>query len=436
MTHSSLLRVQVAAPRRRLDVSLPAEVALWEILPEVLRGLGWSHDPSRTVLVTAGGKRLDPERGLLGQDVADGDVLTAAHHEEHRPAVLHDDLVEAVHERSREVLASWGPGSAERAGTLVPLTLVGLVLVVLLVSRLPAGTSAAVGAGALLVLAVTVLMTRAAGPSWAPVAGGWLGVPITMVTGWHASVAGGLGATEATVASGAAAAAVGLVAPVMASSRWPLSTPPLVVMAVWGLAEAVSTTVGPPRWEVLLVVLALGCLVATAVPSFAVGATVTRGQAEGSGVDVARLDADIFLAHRLVLSLQWSGTVLLLTVVPFVVPHGMAATAVLLVVLLVRLLRLRHQRSSTVVATGLVGAGVTVTWLVLHVVLHQPAWLPGVLGVLLAGALLIPLVVVAVPRGASGAWWGWLGDTAETVLVVSLPLTVTVTLAGERWFTW
>ncbi|GGD12793.1 EsaB/YukD family protein [Nocardioides daphniae] len=440
MATPSLLRVQVTAQRRRLDVSLPAEVALWEFLPEVLRGLGWRHDHARTVLVTAAGRRLDPERGLHGQDVVDGDVLTVAHAQEHQPAVLRDDLIEAVHERARVVLPSWSDGAAARARVVAPLVLAGLVVAVLSTAPLPPLLVAVASSGTLGVLAVAAYVGRD-GPTWGAVTTAWLAVACASSVGRSGALVLGLGAGDVGVVAALAAGAVGLVALLVHGAYWPLHLPPLVAVAVWTAAGALTVPVGVPRWEVLLVVLAGATLVSTAVPALTVGATVARNRGEPeSTIDVERLDVDILTAHRLVLALHLAGSLLLLALVPYAVGGGALPVGALLVLGAVRLLRLRHQRTAAMVAAGLASALLTSAWLVLHVVLARPDWVPWVLAVALGAAVAVCLATAltggARERAGAGAWWGWCGDAAEMVLVVVLPLTVTAALWWDRWFTW
>ena len=80
-TASSLLRVTVASATRRVDLVLPGSVPLAELLPELARSVGLL-DPSTVYagyrVVTADGRELVEDGGLIIQGVEDGGLLTVS----------------------------------------------------------------------------------------------------------------------------------------------------------------------------------------------------------------------------------------------------------------------------------------------------------------------------------------------------------------------
>jgi ESX secretion system protein EccD len=162
-------RVTVVAPRTRIDVALPAGVAVADLLPMLLemakettpdggaRHGGWC-------LAKLGDSPLDPSRTLASLGVVDGELLQLRKRAENPPPPLYDDVVDAIAESSPDSYRPWTKQTANRIGYIA-------------------------GALALLTAAVTVLMT---GPMFG---GSHLGAAIT--AGAAAIVCVGLGAVIA-----------------------------------------------------------------------------------------------------------------------------------------------------------------------------------------------------------------------------------------------
>lgn len=162
-------RVTVVAPRTRIDVALPADVAVADILPMLLdmakekapdggaRHGGWC-------LAKLGGDQLDPSRTLGSLGVVDGDLLQLRKRSDNPPPPLYDDVVDAIAEATP---ASYRPWTHETAAKIAHVA----------------------GALALIVAAFALLM---AGPLGG---GGHLGPAITAGVATIAAIA--LGATLA-----------------------------------------------------------------------------------------------------------------------------------------------------------------------------------------------------------------------------------------------
>ncbi|MDQ3404461.1 MAG: type VII secretion integral membrane protein EccD [Actinomycetota bacterium] len=162
-------RVTVVAPRTRIDVALPADVAVADLLPMLLemakettpdggaRHGGWC-------LAKLGDNPLDPSRTLGSLGIVDGDMLQLRKRAENPPPPLYDDVVDAIAESAPDSYRPWTKETANRIGHIA-------------------------GALALLIGAFTVFM---AGPMWG---GGNLGSAIT--AGASAVVAVAIGAVIA-----------------------------------------------------------------------------------------------------------------------------------------------------------------------------------------------------------------------------------------------
>ncbi|GAA4564838.1 type VII secretion integral membrane protein EccD [Micromonospora coerulea] len=157
-----LARVTISAPQRRVDVALPEQVPLAELLPEVLRhaGEGLADDGERHggwLLRRTDGAVLATAQALLPQGVRDGEVLHLVPARAQWPELEYDDVVEAIADGARRRGAAWSPAAtrvAALAGAGVPLA-VGLLAVLAGGPGQPAGWPVAAAVALLLVLAGT-----------------------------------------------------------------------------------------------------------------------------------------------------------------------------------------------------------------------------------------------------------------------------------------
>ncbi|GAB3486494.1 type VII secretion integral membrane protein EccD [Amycolatopsis cihanbeyliensis] len=114
-------RVTVVAPRTRIDVALPADVAVADLLPMLLemareatpdggaRHGGWA-------LAKLGDAPLDPSRTLASLGVIDGELLQLRRRNENPPPPLYDDVVDAIAESDPGSFRPWTKETAQRIG--------------------------------------------------------------------------------------------------------------------------------------------------------------------------------------------------------------------------------------------------------------------------------------------------------------------------------
>ncbi|KAA9162887.1 type VII secretion integral membrane protein EccD [Amycolatopsis acidicola] len=114
-------RVTVVAPRTRIDVALPADVAVADLLPMLLemaretspdggaRHGGWS-------LAKLGDSPLDPSRTLASLGVIDGELLQLRRRNENPPPPLYDDVVDAIADADPDSFRPWTKETANRIG--------------------------------------------------------------------------------------------------------------------------------------------------------------------------------------------------------------------------------------------------------------------------------------------------------------------------------
>lgn len=163
-------RVTVVAPRTRIDVALPADVAIADLLPMLLdmakeatpdggaRHGGWC-------LARLGESPLDPSRTLASLGVVDGDLLQLRRRSDNPPPPLYDDVVDAIAESTPGSYRPWTKETAHRIGHVAAgLSLVLAAVAVLLSGPIVLGgngIAAAIAAGVTAVLAVSVGATIA-----------------------------------------------------------------------------------------------------------------------------------------------------------------------------------------------------------------------------------------------------------------------------------
>ncbi|MEJ2865999.1 type VII secretion integral membrane protein EccD [Actinomycetospora flava] len=158
-------RVSVLAPRTRVDVALPPDVPLADLLPVLLDMTGESGSTGWT-LAPLGQSPVDPARTLASLGVLDGDQLVLRRRADAAPPPLFDDVVDAVAEATPASYRAWGPGIARVLGLCgLALGLAGAVLALVVVGRAPGtagglGTAAVAGVAALLALAFAAVCTR------------------------------------------------------------------------------------------------------------------------------------------------------------------------------------------------------------------------------------------------------------------------------------
>jgi type VII secretion integral membrane protein EccD len=193
-------RVTVVAPRTRIDVALPADVAVADLLPMLLdmareatpdggvRHGGWC-------LAKLGDNPLDPARTLASLGVVDGDLLQLRRRNENPPPPLYDDVVDAIAESDPDSFRPWTKETAQRFGHIAgALALIAAAVALFLSGPLTeggagSGLAAAIagGVGAIALLAAGATIARA----YSAVSTGVLiaacgSLPLAFVAGYHA----------------------------------------------------------------------------------------------------------------------------------------------------------------------------------------------------------------------------------------------------------
>lgn len=180
----------VRAPSRTIDLAVPADVPVADLLPTLLgyggADLGESGvEHEGWVLQRLGGQPFDQESTLDSLGLHEGDTLYLRPRAEALPEVRLDDLVDGIATSMRERPHGWTEDIGRR---LLRVLAVATLLAVLAVLALPgaSGTAraAAATAGGLLLLAGAAAASRAVGDAAAAAVLGFMAGPYLALAGW------------------------------------------------------------------------------------------------------------------------------------------------------------------------------------------------------------------------------------------------------------
>jgi type VII secretion integral membrane protein EccD len=198
----SLARVTIVAPKRRLDVALPDNMLVAELLPHLLRhagdDLGDTGDrQGGWTLRRATGAVLEPTRNLSAQGVRDGELLHLAPGRDDWPELAYDDVVEVIASGARRAARSWGNPATRQCGLAVASALFVLGIVVLSRSGPPWSIAAWVALGVATLLALTgVLLARALSDAQAGAVVAACALPYAFAGGALLATAGSIAVTD------------------------------------------------------------------------------------------------------------------------------------------------------------------------------------------------------------------------------------------------
>ncbi|MER5874076.1 type VII secretion integral membrane protein EccD, partial [Streptomyces sp. NPDC002044] len=141
---AGLCRLTVRAPARTVDLAVPADVPVADLLPAVLGYAGddleeAGIDHGGWVLQRLGSEPLDEERTLESLDLRDGETLYLRPRTEALPEVHLDDLVDGIATALQRQPYGWTPAAAR---TLLRALAVTALLAGLVVLALPGGPGA------------------------------------------------------------------------------------------------------------------------------------------------------------------------------------------------------------------------------------------------------------------------------------------------------
>ncbi|MGW0431714.1 type VII secretion integral membrane protein EccD [Micromonospora sp. NPDC003197] len=268
-------RVTVVAPHSRLDVSLPVQSTVAELLPQLVRllsvetdragGAGWQ-------LHRLGAPALDSAVTVTGAGLRDGEVLYLSSVDRRATPMLFDDVVDAIASAAADRPGVWRGTVSRRVGGAVAGLAFTATAVALGFSGLPAITvTILAGALALALLIAGGALSRAFGDRGlgAVVAAG--GVPAAVVGGLAVLAGDGQAALAMTagrlaLAGTAATLYAALAAVVVAEQRFAAAA---VAAAVGGIAAFVALLTGAAPGSMAAIVCCAAVMASPALPMLA-----------------------------------------------------------------------------------------------------------------------------------------------------------------------
>lgn len=186
---TELCRVTIVAPRRRIDVSLPADVPLAHMLPTLLRAAGenladagLAH--SGWVLQRLDEGAFDAARTLSNLGVRDGEILYFRPRMAQLPEMSFDDVADVIAEGMKERSDRWRPASTRRfgLGAAAAALLVGAFVIAM--SGPPwIAPAAAAGLIAVVTVVAAAALSRAFADSGAGMILGYAALPHAFLAG-------------------------------------------------------------------------------------------------------------------------------------------------------------------------------------------------------------------------------------------------------------
>jgi type VII secretion integral membrane protein EccD len=243
---SMLSRVTIVAPRSRVDVALPADVPLIDLLPALLEAAGGAADePGRRdgwSLSRMGGTELDSSRTPAQLSVRDGELLYLRPRGDAVPLTVFDDFVDALASGTRDRLGRWTPQTTRITGQVAGIValLAGAAALPLTGPPYPAsGVTGLAVAAALLIVAMVfarAIGEARIGTAFALVATAYAGIGGLLI------LAGERSLNQLTVAHVTVAATAAVVATAIASAGVPVAAP--IFLGAGACAGAVFVTLG------------------------------------------------------------------------------------------------------------------------------------------------------------------------------------------------
>jgi type VII secretion integral membrane protein EccD len=437
-----LSKVTIVAPQSRVDLALPADVPIADLLPTLLRYArpdladdGVTH--GGWVLSRLGGVPLDSSRTSAQLDIRDGEMLFFTPRAQAAPEVVFDDVVDAVATGTQERGGRWQAANARRfaLGLGVAALLAGALV------ALAAGPPQLPGALVALAVAVALVLTaliasRALSDSRSGVAFGLVGVVYGGIGGLLV-LAGGRSLGDLTAAhvlvGGAAVAVFASLAAVAVADATQVFLAAAAVGVAICLGAAVDLVFGgsPAAGAAVVFALAFALLPATPMLAYRMARLpipTVPNDPEELRADATTVDGQRVLAQSkraddfLTAMLGWVAAVGLGAAVVLAIGHTLASLILCSVLALLLLIRARWflglgQRLPLLIA-GSAALGAVALAGFLETSAMQRLTL--VLGTL------IVLAVISVGYGLSGAGrrispvWARVLDIIETVLIVSV----------------
>jgi type VII secretion integral membrane protein EccD len=445
-----MCRLVVCGPARQIEVAVPAQVLLADLLPALLHHLG--DDLAETglvhggwVLQRVGDGPLDEDSSPAALGLRDGDVVHLLPRSEQLPPVDFDDLIDGVATGAEARSGRWRPEMTGWAATGALALTLTVVLVALAIPGQAAVRALGAGAVAIGALAAAFGLTRAAGQRssgmvFAVAAVAYAALAAAVLPSGTDGGAAGLSGAPAIFSGAVAAASAAALAALLVGWGGPLFAAVIAGSLLAALGSGLSAYGSVPAVEAAGVVAVAATVVLPAVPLLAFRLSGLRLaplptepehlQEEIDPEPAGPLLAASAAADRYMTGLYagLGGTAGAALVIVGARSDGVGV-ALVATVALARLLATRPMNSAwhRLAAALPAAAGLAAVTLA-QVSAASGAARPLVLGVLLLVAA--PALVVAgrtLPGRRLTPYWGHLGDITQTAATIAMfPLLLTL----------
>ncbi|WP_331748043.1 type VII secretion integral membrane protein EccD (plasmid) [Streptomyces chartreusis] len=448
---AGLCRITVHAPAKSIDLAVPADVPVADLLPTLvsyggddLAEEGVEH--GGWILQRLGGQQLEEDRSLESIGLRDGETLYLRPRIDALPEVMLDDLVDGIVTTMEERPFGWVPKASRRTLLAVLMVTLAAGLAILTLPGYSGEVRAlAAAAAAILLLAGAGSASRAVGDAEAGAVLGGAAIPYFTLAGWL--IPGGalsgphqmetLGARLLAAGAAAAGGAMLAVAVVVAFASLFLALTIVAVAAVLAGALMMITDLGPGHTAG---VLALAAVVLGAfVPSMSFRLSGLR--MPPLPTNAAQLQEGIephspsAVAERTVAADGWmtglyGATALICAACLYGLAHHPNLPATLMMVAL-SLLLILHSRGlgNTLQRLSLVAAGVWGVGLLAYAaaISATPSGRLLLVAGLLAIATAIAIASWTVPGRRMVPYWGRAAELLHSAMAISLlPLSLWV----------
>ena len=431
----ALLRVTVQSEGRRLDVGVPAQLPLIELMPGFARSLGvLDHTMTHAgyALQRADGTRLDPGRSAAEQNVVDGELLTLARGVLLAEPRVYDDIVEAVLDATADQHRPWTPKDNARTALAASLSLLGLCAVLLLAGTRGLGAGALIAAGGSVLLVVTATVIARLGQHEAGQGLGLAAAAFGALTGYLFVPAGQTLWGWPLATAGLGALLIGSLALALGREGREVHLVPVALGAAIGATGALAALLPGHGVAVLTLMLAVVITLGNSLPWLALSSTRIRVISPQSDLEVfdtpQPIDSDdvrrrAAAGHRTLIALRIALGLAALAVTPLVAAQNPAGALLCGLGFLGMMFPARQSfaRAEVIAVMGLGTAGIAATGITASLAL------PGIrlplLIVLISAAVIVVTITLLDPRARLRL--ARLADGAEVaILAVLLPLGV------------
>ena len=428
-TFDVLVRISVVHAERRIDLAIPGQLALVEVLPGIARGLG-VLDPTLLHggyrLTRADGTELRPDLGALAQGIDQGEVLTLTRGNLVASPKRYDDIVEAVVDSTSAHHGSWNADDAARTSVAVSLTLLGLSAITLaLQGSANLVTAIIAGAGSVVLLALAATLSRLrrheAGIAFGIAAAafgalcGYLLAPTGEIWGWPLA------------ATGLGSAVAGGIAMLVCKRPVEMLALPVALGVTLGVPATIVAATGIAAIGPYAVTIALCGMLAGALPWVTFTSTRIRAVSPQTElemfdppphIDPEKIAARTRAGHRLLVALRVAFALVVLISVPVVA--GASWLGVILCTLTGATLMFQSRQSAArasvlVLLSG--GTAIIALACFIAITAHANQAPILVISLLIATALITGLTLLSDRVRLSLAT---LGDTIEVLVLASL----------------